>query len=112
MNKNKRIAKTILITLISIVFIPTLANADGLLKAVLTVEDKVYTVGDPVTITLSVEHPAGYQVIFPKLEEEWGEFVVKSTSPPSTTINDDGTETSSQVLTCVYSPPDCLQPPK
>jgi hypothetical protein len=40
----------------------------------------------------------GYQVIIPKLEPLWGEFVVWSQSQATTVANDDGTETTEQVI--------------
>ncbi len=89
---------TLLTVLLLIAAAPMVVQADSQLEATLYVEDSAYTVGDPIHITLSVLHPAGYQVIFPKLDSDWGEFVIKSTSPPNTVLNNDGTETSSQVL--------------
>ncbi len=52
------------------------------------------TVGDPLPLTLVVTHPAGYQVIAPELEEQWGDFMVHSQSPAVTAANADGTETT------------------
>jgi hypothetical protein len=55
-------------------------------------------IGDPVQLMLGVNHPAGYQVIIPKLEPVWGEFEVRSQSQTATLANDDGTETTQQII--------------
>ncbi|MFN2136652.1 MAG: hypothetical protein ACK2UK_11900, partial [Candidatus Promineifilaceae bacterium] len=52
------------------------------------------TVGDPLELTLVVTHPAGYHVIAPELGEQWGDFLIRSESPPTTADNADGTETT------------------
>jgi hypothetical protein len=98
MNNRKIAILTYVMTIFLIAVTQVNAQADPLLEATLFVDDTTYTVGDPIHLTLSVVHPAGYQVIFPKLDSNWGEFIVKSVSPPSTTPNDNGTETSSQVI--------------
>lgn len=60
--------------------------------------DMVFTVGDPVLLTLSVRHPTDYHVIQPQLDEVWGDFVVHSQSQGKTIDNGDGTETTTQVI--------------
>lgn len=56
------------------------------------------TVGDPIEVVLSVIHPAGYQVIPPQLEADWGDFTVNAQSALSTAANGDGTETTTMVI--------------
>ncbi len=46
--------------------------ADGGVQGSLTPDRAELTVGDPVRLTLEVNHPAGYQIIIPKLEQAWG----------------------------------------
>lgn len=55
-------------------------------------------VGDPVELKLVVSHPADHHVIFPELEEEWGQFTVKNQSNPETVDNGDGTKSTTQIL--------------
>ena len=70
------------------------ALADGGVQVTLTADKSELTVGDPVQLTLEVTHPAGYQVIIPKLEQTWGAFEVRGQSQAETTSNDDGTATT------------------
>jgi hypothetical protein len=71
--------------------------ADGV-EVRLTPERNELTVGDPVQLTLEVNHPAGTQVIIPQLDPEWGNLEVRSQSPATVVANDDGTETTRQVI--------------
>lgn len=89
---------SIAMLLLTLLISPMVVNADGEIRATLYIQDKVYTVGDPITLILSVNHPAGYQVIFPNLESNWGDFVIVSNSLPETITNKDGTETTSREI--------------
>jgi len=111
--KNKYLAIITLLTAVLLITVaPQIARANSHLEATLYVEDTTYTVGDPIQITLSVVHPTGYQAIFPNLGSNWGEFVITSTSPPNTISNNDGTETSSQVLDVrLFTPGTFTTPP-
>lgn len=73
-------------------------QAAGDVQVALTADRNELTVGDPVQLTLEVNHPAGYQVIVPKLEQMWGDFEVRGQSQATTTLNDDGTETTRQTI--------------
>ena len=55
-------------------------------------QEAQYFVGDQVELKLTVTHPADHHVIFPELEEEWGEFILKDQSAPLTVDNDNGTK--------------------
>ena len=57
------------------------------------------TVGDLVTLTLEVTHPADHVVVVPRLGPEWGPFEVISQTTAYVSSNGDGTETTSQRLT-------------
>ena len=72
--------------------------AEGV-QVTLTANQSELTVGDPVELTLEVNHPAGYQVIIPKLDGTWGPFEVQGQSQATTVANDDGTETTVQTIT-------------
>ena len=74
------------------------ASAAGEVLVSLMPSTHELTVGDPVQLTLDVNHPAGYQVIIPQLEGMWGGLEVRGQSQATTTANDDGTETTSQII--------------
>jgi len=95
---NKRLLSLSLLVLAVLAFAagPVLA-AEGI-TATLTPDREELTVGDPVQLTLEITHPAGTQIIFPKLEQAWGPFEVRGQSQATTTANDDGTETTQQTI--------------
>jgi hypothetical protein len=74
------------------------ALAAGGVEVKLTPSQEQLAVGDPVELTLEVNHPAGYQVIIPKLDQNWGNFEVRSQSQAATIANPDGTETTRQTI--------------
>jgi hypothetical protein len=67
-------------------------------QVTLTPDRESLTVGDPVQLTLSINHPAGYQVIIPQLGRLWGDFEVLSQSQATTVVNDEGTQTTQQII--------------
>ena len=89
------------------------AQAQTELEASLTIPDSiVYTVGDPLQMTLSVNHPADYHVIFPALEGEWADFLIIAQSAPNSTENDDGSKTTSQIIDArLFAPGSYETPP-
>lgn len=78
--------------------VATQARADEGVQVTMTPDRGEMAIGDPVQLTLEATHPAGYQVIIPKLEPVWGEFEVRSQSQATTVANDDGTETTQQLI--------------
>jgi hypothetical protein len=106
---------TLLLAMVALVFFaarPLVAYAEEPVKATLSVNQTHLTVGDPVEITLSVIHPADQQVILPQLDAKWGDFLVYAQSPPSTISNNDGTETTSQVIDVrLFTPGSYTTPP-
>lgn len=70
------------------------ARAQADISASLTAAPSEATVGDQLTLTISVRHPAGYRLIPPELPAEWGSYTIAGQSAPKTTANDDGSETS------------------
>ena len=56
------------------------ANANSLITAEFSLEQGEFTVGDPLPIKLTVNHPMGYKVILPQIESSWGDFLVHSQS--------------------------------
>ncbi len=82
------------------------------IQATLTANANELTVGDPVQLTLKVSHPAGTQVIVPRLEQTWGNFEVQHQSQTETVQNPDGSETTRQTLTVtLFEPGDFETPP-
>jgi len=77
---------------------PIYSQFSGDIDITFTSDQPELTVGDVVALTLSVTHPAGYQVEFPTLPQEWEQYEVREQSRPQTISNDDGSETTSQVI--------------
>ncbi len=96
MNKRLWTLSLLLLALLAFSAVPVLAD-EGI-AVTLTPDSQELTVGDPVQLTLEVTHPAGYQVILPRLEQAWGPFEVRGQSQATTTANDDGTETTRQAI--------------
>ena len=69
------------------------------------------TVGDLVTLTLEVTHPAHHVVVVPRLGSEWGSFEVISQTPARTDSNGDGTETTSQRIEVTLFAPGTFETP-
>jgi hypothetical protein len=98
MNKTQLYLVSLLMALALMAMALPARAADGI-QITLTANQSELTVGDPVELTLEVHHPAGYQVIIPQLEDNWGPFEVKGQSQATTIANDDGTETTYQIIT-------------
>jgi len=98
MNMRQLLLSSLKIALVLAAFSLPAQAADGV-QVTLTANRSELTVGDPVELTLEVKHPAGYQVIIPQLEGNWGPFEVQGQSQATTVANDDGTETTTQTIT-------------
>jgi hypothetical protein len=88
------------------------AHAQGNLAATLSANSGDVTVGDVIPLTLQVTHPAGWRVIFPKLEKQWGDFEVRGQSTPQIAGNADGTQTSTQEIQVARMRPGQAQTPE
>ena len=77
----------------------------------LTADRSILTVGELVTLTLEVTHPADHVVIVPRLVPEWGPFEVVSQTPAQTYSNADGTETTSQRMEVTIFAPGTFETP-
>lgn len=97
---NKKLLFTLLLVLAAVLLLagPTGAQENLPVEATIIVPAGELTVGDPIELTISVNHPAGYQIIMPDLDEKWGEFVVMSQSATATVANADGMETTTQIV--------------
>lgn len=76
-----------------------------------TADRSVLTVGDLVTLTLEVTHPADHAVVVPRLGREWGPFEVLSQTPAHTVFNGDGTRTTRQQLEATLFAPGAFETP-
>lgn len=95
----------LIFALIAILVIAIPAFADGPVEANLLVENQDMTVGDPIPMTLEITHPAGYVVIAPELDSDWGDFLIQSQSAPTIIANPDGSETTTIALDArLFSP--------
>jgi hypothetical protein len=99
-NKNSWFWKMLLVVLLLAAGFATFqtAQAQELLTATLSVDSQEITVGDVIPLTVRVTHPAGWRVIFPTLEKQWGEFEVRSQAVPEIVTNPDGTQTTIQEI--------------
>ncbi len=86
-------------------------NAQSNISATLSVGNGKFTVGDVIPLTLSVTHPAGWRVIAPALDKQWGDFEVRAQATPIITAHADGTETTTQAISVVRLRPGETQTP-
>jgi len=91
MNKRQILLASLMMALVLVAMTLPVRAAEGI-QVSLTANQSEMTVGDPVELTLEVKHPAGYQVIIPQLEGNWGPFEVQGQSQATTVANDDGTD--------------------
>ena len=87
------------------------AHAQEALVATLSANSTDITVGDVIPLTLRVTHPAGWRVIFPTLEKQWGDFEVSGQSIPEIVTNPDGTQTTIQEIKVAHMRPGEVQTP-
>ncbi|MFN2140658.1 MAG: hypothetical protein ACK2U5_09260 [Candidatus Promineifilaceae bacterium] len=115
----KRKLSLLPLLLIAALLLVGVVSAQGNVTATVLGPEAPYTanVGDPLELTLVVTHPAGYQVIAPELDDQadgtsWGDFVIRSQSPPTTADNGDGTETTIIVFDArLFAPGEFSTPP-
>ena len=86
-------------------------SPDSSTRVSFTADRATLTVGDIVTLTLEVTHPADHVVIIPRLIPEWGSFEVVSQTPAQTNSNADGTETTSQQMEVTLFAPGTFETP-
>lgn len=110
MNRNRLFIPILALAALLILALP--AFAGGPVEANLLVENQNLTVGDPISMTLEITHPAGYVVIAPELGPNWGDFLVQSQSAPTTITNPDGTETTTIAIDArLFAPGSFSTPP-
>jgi hypothetical protein len=86
-------------------------SAQSNIIATLSVGGEAITVGDVIPLTLQVTHPAGWRVIVPTLEKQWGDFEVRSQATPTIVSNGDGSETTAQKIEVARMRPGEAQTP-
>ncbi len=86
-------------------------NAQSNITTTLSVGRAEITVGDVIPLTLHVTHPAGWRVIIPTLDKQWGEFEVRHQSTPTIVSNGDSPETTSQTIEVARLRPGEVQTP-
>jgi hypothetical protein len=86
-------------------------SAQSNIVVTLSAGGEAVTVGDVIPLTLRVTHPAGWRVIVPALDKQWGEFEVRGQATPVIMSNGDGTETTSQKIEVVRMRPGEVQTP-
>ena len=101
--RRKYILVPLLLLIALVAALPAAAQSNttgqaGLGQAYLSAPEGQLTVGDPIALTLSVNHPADQHVIAPELEANWGDFIVQGISAPQTIANVDGTVTTNLVI--------------
>lgn len=94
MTKLARLFTLILIVLLS----ATMIAAQETTSATMTPAQPELTIGDVTTLTLEVTHPAGWRVIAPQLEAQWGPFEVRDQSLPAIRATGAGTEVTTLTL--------------
>jgi hypothetical protein len=84
---------------LALLVVPTAAVAQtDVVQLSLVADAGELTVGDPVTIRATAVYPAGYQVLFPDLPNQWGSFEVRQQVRTAARANADGTESATQVI--------------
>ena len=110
MTQSRKLIFYSLVLLIGLLMaIPAIVNGQSAAEWVVGPEP--VTVGDPVNLTLTVNHPADTQVIFPDLAEAWPEATIAEQALPETVTNADGSLTTSQAVDArLFTPGDYATP--
>ena len=67
-------------------------------------------IGDPVTITLEVIHPDTKQIIFGKIDNQWGDVFERSKPPQVSTEEKDGRLVTTQTFKVAAFKPGSTKP--
>jgi len=79
------------------------SGAAGPIAARLDADPVGLTVGDPVTLTLTVRHPADVRVVPPRLGAMWGDFEIRAQPASTTAVLGDGSrETVQRIAATVF----------
>ena len=102
----------ILLMLLMMLALPVMVFADNGVNAQIQVARENITVGDVIPLHVTVTHPQGWRVVFPKLQEKWGELEIRSVSAPEIVANADGTETTRAEIDVTYFRPGSVTTPE
>lgn len=102
----------ILFSILMLIALPVIALADSGVNATVRVGRENITVGDVIPLQVTVTHPQGWRVVFPKLENKWGDLEVRAQNAPVITRNADGTETTTQVIEATNFRPGSVTTPE
>ena len=98
----------VILVLALLTAVPARAQA----SAAITKDQDIMNVGDPILLTVTVTHPADSVVLFPTLEPNWGDLVVRNQSAASTVRESGNTAvTSQQIDVRIFAPGDFQTPP-
>lgn len=111
----KRIYPLTRIAFISILLLtlilPVYAQFSGNIDIAFTPEQDTLTIGEVVSLRLTVTTPANYQVNIPALPRQWGAFEIRRQVPAKTVLNDNETQTTIQQLEMTLFSPGTYQTP-
>lgn len=102
---------TLFAILLLLVF-PLVAFGEGNVNATISAARANITVGDVVPLQVAVTHPQGWRVVFPNLENKWGDLEIRQQSAPVITQNADGTETTTTQIEVTYFRPGTVTTPE
>ncbi len=110
MSKSRKFtAYSLMLLFVLLLVAPVAAQSPA--TAVWQTEQQTVTVGDPVKLTLSVNHPAETEVLFPDLAAAWPQATVVEQTVPQTISNGDGTLTTSQTVDVRFFTPGSIETP-
>lgn len=92
--------------------LPVMALADSGVNATMRAGQETITVGDVIPLQVTVTHPQGWRVVFPKLESKWGELEVRAQNAPVIAQNADGTETTTETIEVAHFRPGTVATPE
>lgn len=95
---NDALRFSILIIVLLLTIFPAAAQFPENIDLRFTAETGTLTVGDVASLTLQATYPADYRMTVPALPEQWGDFEIRGQSEAETTLNDDGTQTTTQTI--------------
>ncbi len=85
--------------------------SDPNVRVSLVADREELTVGDLVTLTLEVTHPADHAVVLPRFGSDWGPFEVRSQTPArSVPAGDDDRTTHKQFQITIFAPGEYATP--
>lgn len=105
LSNRKTICILLLILILLNVFItPASSQSSEEISLSFTADKDEVTVGELVTLTLTISCPAGCQVTTPKPEKTWGDFEVRSATQPRITKDDAYETTQIDYIVTLFSP--------